>query len=74
MIRYAVLVKHFARDIEDVRIEIVESEDIENFGPCEAEALVRENLLGPFEVIAVTDRISTRHAPKTDDRIRRGEG
>jgi hypothetical protein len=59
-VKYAVLVKHFARDISDVRIEIIEvPRELENFGPHEAELLVREKLLGPFEVIAVTDRIST---------------
>ena len=63
MIRYAVLVKHFARDISDVRIEIIEvPNEVKDFGPHEAEALVRENLLGPFEVVAVTDRIATRTA------------
>ena len=59
--RYAVLVKHYARDISDVRVEIVNvPRDVENFGSHEAGALVRENLLGPFEVIAVTDRIAER--------------
>ena len=64
---YAVLVKHFARDIDDVRVELIEvPSSVEDFGPHEAEAMVRENLLGPFEVIAVTDRISTRHYRKQD--------
>lgn len=61
MSKYAVLVKHFARDISDVRIEIIDvPSSRDDFGPFEAEALVRENLLGPFEVIAVTDRIAER--------------
>jgi len=66
--RYAVLVKHFARSIDDVRIEIVEvPQELENFGPYEAEALIRENLIGPFEIIAVTDRISYVTAERPSD-------
>lgn len=62
MYKYAVLVKHFARDISDVRIEIVNvPRELENVGPYEVEAFVRQNLLGPFEVIGVTDRISEQN-------------
>lgn len=56
--KYAVLVKHFGRDMWDVRIEIVEAP--KEVGPKEVEDFVREGLLGPFEVIAVTDRIYER--------------
>ncbi len=58
MPKYAVLVKHFARDLDDIRVEIVNvPRELEHIGPHEAMAMVRENLLGPFEVICVTDRI-----------------
>ncbi len=61
--RYAVLVKHFARDLWDIRIEIINvPSDVIDFGPKEAEAQVRQSLLGPFEVIAVVDRIAERDA------------
>lgn len=57
--RYAVLIKHFMRDISDVRVELVDvPNEREDFGPIEARALIQENLLGPFEIIAVTDRIA----------------
>lgn len=57
--KYAVLVKHAFRELSDVRIEIVEvPNDREDFGKFEAKKLIQEKLLGPFEVIAVTDRIS----------------
>lgn len=64
MAKYAVLIKHFARDMGDVRIEIVNvPSKLENICPYEVEAMVRQNLLGPFEIIAVTDRIYERDYP-----------
>lgn len=64
--KYAVLVKHAFRTISDVRVEIVEvPSDKEDFGPVEAKMLIQEKLLGPFEVIAVTDRISETKIEET---------
>jgi hypothetical protein len=63
--KYAVLVKHAFRDNSDIRVEIVEvPNEREDFGPMEAKALIQKDLLGPFEVIAVTDRISVRDLTK----------
>lgn len=63
--KYAVLVKHSFRSLSDVRVEIVEvPNNREDFGPVEARMFIEEKLLGPFEVVAVTDRISER---KIDD-------
>ena len=54
--KYAVLIKHFGRDMWDVRVEIVNAPS--HVGPKEVEDFIKEGLLGPFEVIAVTDRIN----------------
>jgi len=59
MNKYAVVIKHAFRDISDVRIDIVQvPKDLTEIGPFEVKKFIEQKLLGNFEVLAVTDRIS----------------
>lgn len=59
MSRYAAIVKHQFRDLQDCRVEIVEvPKEIEDIGPFEVQKFIQNQLLGYFTVICVTDRIS----------------
>jgi len=57
--KYAAIIKHMFRDDHDIRVDIYNiPKEIENIGPYEIKKYVERNLLGNFEVICVTDRIS----------------
>ncbi len=64
--KYAVIVKHAFRGMSDSRIEIVEvPRHLENVGPFEVREFIGNKLLGNFEIIAVTDRISESKWPES---------
>lgn len=57
--KYAVIIKHKMRDNSDIRVDIIDVPDeLENVGPHEIRQIAEIDLLGAFEVLAVTDRIS----------------
>ena len=69
--KFAVLVKNAFRGMSDVRLEIIDVPNSrEDFGPVEAAMVIRQNLLGNFEVIAVTDRISERTLAEIEKDLR----
>jgi hypothetical protein len=62
-VKYAVIVRHLFRD-SDYRIEIIDvPREIHNVGPFEVKKLIQDQMLGPFEIVKVTDRINTREWP-----------
>lgn len=55
--KYAVIIKHPYRD-EDYRVDVVDVND--NTSPQDIKTAIERGMIGPFEVISVTPKISTR--------------
>jgi len=67
IIKYAVIIKHPFRD-GDYRVDIVEAHDTVSAQDIK-EVIMRE-MLGPFQVEAITSRIGDRDISKGLDRLK----
>lgn len=64
MSKYAVIIKHAMRDDSDMRVDIFTvPKEVEDIGPLEIRKHVERQLLGYFEVVCVTDRVSEQDFP-----------
>lgn len=53
--KYAVIIKHPYRDV-DYRVDIVDVP--ENTHTCDIRTIIEREMLGPFEVISITEKLN----------------
>lgn len=66
--KYAVIIKHPGRDF-DWRVDIVDVDD--NVDPQDIRKVIERSMLGPFEVISITAKVSDRNISAGLERLAR---